>query len=298
MNKYKGKKIETILVVDDTKINIKILVELLGNQYDIIVALDGKSAIEIVNIELPDLILLDIMMPNMDGYEVCKQLKQNPQTQAIPVIFLTAKTDEDSIEKAYEVGGSDYVSKPFKPKELMARVKTQLDLQSMIRNLEYISSHDTMTGILNRRKFFELAQARFEFQQKDLFAVMIDIDNFKSINDIYGHHIGDIVIKRIAQMIQSMLPSQSIFGRLGGEEFAIVCNFESQAILFELLEVIRNNIKTDSLAVESIKINFTISSGIARYDDTLLTIDDLLNEADKLLYKAKSTGRDKTIFKE
>jgi two-component system glycerol uptake and utilization response regulator len=237
-------------------------------------------------------------MPQIDGYEVCNHLKQNSKTQSIPVIFLTAKSDEDSIEKAYEAGGSDYVSKPFKPKELMARVKTQLDLQNMIRNLEYISSHDTMTGILNRRKFFELAQERFESQQNNLFAVMIDIDKFKQINDTYGHHIGDLVIKKITEIIQSMLPENSIFGRIGGEEFAIVCNCENSSILFEHIETIRNRIKKETLDIESKKINFTFSSGISHYDDSFSTIDDLLKEADKMLYKAKSTGRDKTILRE
>lgn len=270
----------------------------MGNQYDIIVALDGKSAIEIANIELPDLILLDIMMPQIDGYEVCKQLKQNPKTQGIPVVFLTAKTDEDSIEKAYAVGGSDYVSKPFKPKELMVRVKTQLDLQSMIKNLKYISSHDTMTGILNRRKFFELAQAQFELKQDSLFVVMIDIDKFKSINDTYGHHVGDIVIKKMAQMIEEMLPSESIFGRLGGEEFAIVCRFKNKIKTFEFIESIRTSIKEVTIIVENNNINFTISSGISQYNNNFLTIDDLLKEADTMLYKAKESGRDKTIFRE
>lgn len=290
--------VETILVVDDTQINISILVELLAQQYDIIVALDGKTALEIANTELPDLILLDIMMPQMDGYEVCKELKQNSKTKKIPIIFLTAKTDEDSIETAYEVGGSDYVSKPFKPKELKARVKTQLDLQSMIKDLEYISSHDSMTGVLNRRKFFELAQARFETEQDNLFAVMIDIDKFKNINDTYGHHVGDIVIKKIAKIIENMLPNGAILGRLGGEEFAIVCNFENQTKLFEHIESIRETIKNENLVIEDNHINFTISSGIAKYGGSFTIIDELLKQADAMLYEAKESGRNKTIFRE
>lgn len=288
---------ETLLVVDDTNINIKILVELLGDKYDVIVAIDGKTALEIANEELPNLILLDIMMPVMDGFEVCKQLKENPKTKNIPIIFLTAKTDEDSIEKAYEIGGSDYVLKPFKPKELIARVKTQLELQSLIKNLEYISSHDTMTGILNRRKFFELSQDRFETKKENLFAVMIDIDKFKNINDKYGHHVGDIVIKTVVTTIANMLPTQSIFARLGGEEFAIVCNCENEESLFIFLEKIRTSIKELSLNIENHIIKITISMGIAQFKESLQTIDDLLKEADSMLYKAKESGRDKTIFR-
>ncbi|ADG92819.1 response regulator receiver modulated diguanylate cyclase [Arcobacter nitrofigilis DSM 7299] len=288
---------ETILVVDDTNINIKILVELLGDKYDIIVAIGGESAINIASSEQPDLILLDIMMPVMDGFEVCRRLKQNPKTNDIPIIFLTAKTDEDSIERAYEMGGSDYILKPFKPKELMARVKTHLKIQNLIKNLEYLSSYDTMTGILNRRKFFELAQNKFEKEKENLFAIMIDIDKFKGINDKFGHHVGDIVIKTITTCIEDILPKNSIFGRIGGEEFAIICNFENETNLFNYFEKIRNLIKEQSLNIENNTIKFTISIGIAQYNNTFLTIDDLLKRADKMLYKAKETGRDKTILR-
>jgi signal transduction histidine kinase len=118
-----------VLVVDDTIANLDILIELLDN-YDVIDATNGQEALEIVENEEVDLILLDIIMPNMDGYEVCKKLKSRSRTKDIPIIFITAKTDEDSIEKAYDIGGADYVTKPFKPKELLARVKTQLNLES------------------------------------------------------------------------------------------------------------------------------------------------------------------------
>ncbi|MCD6260032.1 MAG: diguanylate cyclase [Helicobacteraceae bacterium] len=288
---------ETILVIDDTATNIQILVELLDDTYDVIVATDGRTALEIADEELPDLILLDIIMPFMDGFEVCKQLKENPKTKNIPIIFLTAQTDEESIEKAYEVGGNDYVLKPLKPKELMARVKTQLELQRSIKNLEYLSSYDSMTGILNRRKFFELAKISFETKKEDLFAVMIDIDNFKNINDVHGHAAGDIVIKTIVSKIADMLPEESIFARLGGEEFVIVCNYEDEKKLFDLLEEIRNSIKDLTLNIENHLIRFTISMGIAQYKETFVIIDDLLKEADAMLYKAKETGRDKVIFR-
>lgn len=121
----------TILIVDDTETNIDILVELLGDEYDILVALDGKSALEIAKEERVDLILLDIMMPEMSGFEVCEALKKDDKTRYIPVIFITAKSDDDSIDEAYEVGGIDYVLKPFRPRELRVRVKTQLRLKAL-----------------------------------------------------------------------------------------------------------------------------------------------------------------------
>ncbi len=121
----------TILIVDDTETNIDILVELLGDEYDILVALDGKSALEIAKEEIVDLILLDIMMPEMSGFEVCEELKKDDKTRDIPVIFITAKSDDDSIDEAYKVGGIDYVLKPFRPRELRVRVKTQLRLKAL-----------------------------------------------------------------------------------------------------------------------------------------------------------------------
>ena len=123
----------TILIVDDTESNIDILLELL-NSYDVLVALDGSSAIEIANEDEIDLILLDIMMPEMDGFETCRVLKESDKTKDIPIIFITAKSDDDSIDKAYEIGGVDYVTKPFRPRELLTRVETQLKLRSFTRN--------------------------------------------------------------------------------------------------------------------------------------------------------------------
>ncbi len=146
-------KNKTILAVDDTVANLDILIELL-NSYDIVDATSGEDALEIVEEENIDLILLDIMMPEMDGFEVCAKLKENPATKDIPIIFITAKTDEDSIEKAYELGGSDYVSKPFKPKELLARVKIQFELQNLQNELKLLASTDSMTKLYNRRLFF------------------------------------------------------------------------------------------------------------------------------------------------
>jgi diguanylate cyclase (GGDEF)-like protein len=235
---------KTILIVDDTNTNIDILLGLL-EAYDVVVATDGNTAIKIANEEKIDLILLDIMMPDIDGFEVCTILKSMEKTKDIPVIFITAKTDEDSIETAYDVGGVDYVSKPFKPKELLARVKTQLQMRSIIQNLEFLASKDSMTGIYNRRKFFELSQKLFD-SSKELYAVMIDIDEFKMINDSYGHDMGDKVIIEVTKLINSYLFDGEIFGRLGGEEFAIISPILENSIK-QRVENIREEIEKLSI---------------------------------------------------
>jgi len=289
---------QTILLVDDTETNIDILLELLGDEYDVMVALSGQGALEIVKDDKIDLILLDIMMPEMDGYEVCQILKNDNSTKDIPVIFITAKTDEDSIEKAYEVGGVDYVTKPFKPRELIVRVKTHIKLKNLIENLEYMASYDEMTGIYNRRKFFSLATKKFEESKKDLYAVMMDIDKFKNINDTYGHPIGDKVIKLVTKIIGESVQSDSIFGRIGGEEFAIICSASSKEYVINSMESIRDNISKASVLTDNNEVvKFTISNGISKVTDETSSVDNFLKEADIALYEAKGSGRNKVIFR-
>jgi len=293
------KKKNTILIVDDTEINIDILLELLGEKYDVMVALNGEDALIILEEEEKiDLVLLDIMMPVMDGYSVCSIIKSKENLQDIPVIFITAKTDEDSIEKAYDVGGIDYITKPFKTRELLARIKTHLKLKEMIEHLEYIASHDEMTGFYNRRKFFSLAIERFNKSKENLCAVMMDIDNFKAINDNYGHAVGDEVIKLITKTISENLLDDAIFGRIGGEEFAALCYSKNPDNILENIEKIRKKIENLEITTndgESVK--FTISEGIAKSMETTANLDALLKEADIALYEAKGSGRNKVIFR-
>ncbi len=290
-------KRETILVVDDTVVNLDILVNLLRD-YDVVEAVNGEEALEIVGQEQVDLVLLDIMMPGMDGYTVCRKMKENDQTRGIPIIFITARSDENAIEKAYDCGGVDYVTKPFKPRELLARVKIQLEHQKLIAQLEFLAARDSMTGIYNRRKFFELAKQKFSENPENLYAAMLDIDEFKKINDRYGHPSGDRVIKAVTGAISGIIDEDSVFGRLGGEEFAIICHYDNQEFVVNKLESIRKEV--EQLEVMSEKgelIKFTISEGVAKVDGTIRNLDELLQCADEMLYKAKGAGRNKTIFR-
>jgi len=288
-------KDKTILIVDDTNTNIDILIGLL-DEYDVVVATDGSSAINIANQESIDLILLDIMMPNIDGFEVCRRLKQTQTTKDIPIIFITAKTDENSIETAYDVGGVDYVSKPFKPKELLARVKTQLKMRCIIENLEYLASKDSMTGIYNRRKFFELSEKLFD-SSAELYGVMIDIDEFKNINDTYGHDIGDKVIIEASFIVQKHLFENEVFGRLGGEEFGIISPITGDNSIENRVEKLRDEIESSKILLEEKEISFTISLGVSKKSDTTKNLDNLLKEADDALYEAKNSGKNKVIFR-
>jgi len=295
--------LQNILIVDDEKSNIDILLELFrkinaDNKYNIIVALSGEKVFQILEKQKIDLILLDIMMPNMDGYEVCRILKSHDKTKNIPIIFLTANTDDASILKAYSLGAVDYLTKPFRAVELIARVKLNLQLQETINQLEYFANYDVMTNIYNRRKFFDLATDRLTNSKNNLYAVMLDIDNFKNINDTYGHSTGDNVIKMIASTIKENLCDETILGRIGGEEFAIMCNADSRDSIFDRVENIRKIVEQlDFKADNGTNIKCTISCGIAKYNNNIANIDYLLQIADEALYEAKKTGRNRSVFR-
>ena len=288
---------KTILIVDDIDVNLKLLELILKDKYNVLSATNGSDAIELVKNNHIDLILLDIIMPNMTGYEVCEVLQQDIQTKHIPVIFITSQIDEDSIIKGYEVGGVDYVTKPYKAMELLAKIKTHLKLKSLIEELEYVATHDTMTEIYNRREFFRLAKEKFKTTKNDLYIVMIDIDNFKDINDTYGHDMGDKVIKEFAGLVKKHIKKDSVFGRIGGEEFALVCEFSNYEDLKLQLENIRQSIENNCIIDGDKYIKFTISIGLAKKCDKHNNIDEVLKEADKNLYQAKKDGKNKIVFR-
>lgn len=289
---------KNILIVDDTETNIDILLDLLGETYEIVVATDGITALETIQEEQIDLVLLDIMMPEMDGYEVCEKIREEHHTRDLPVIFITARSDEESIEKAYKIGGNDYITKPFKTLELLARINTQLMLKDLIENLERLASYDEMTGIYNRRKFFEIAMVMFDNSRDNLYAIMIDIDKFKIVNDTYGHPVGDMVIKAIANIISENLCADTVLGRVGGEEFAILCYPDSYNKINETMERIR--LKVENLEIYTQKnelVKCTISEGVVAATPEMKTIDELLKLADEALYEAKGAGRNRVIFR-
>ncbi|OGR11545.1 MAG: diguanylate cyclase response regulator [Desulfobacterales bacterium RIFOXYA12_FULL_46_15] len=298
-----GKPIErriqkTILVVDDTPGNIDMMLNIL-KEYDVIPATSGEEALFLLENETVDMILLDIMMPSMDGFEVCSRLKANEATREIPVIFITAKNDLDSIEKAYDAGGVDYVTKPFRPRELMARVKTHLHLREVIGKLDYLATHDSLTGLYNRRKFFELGRKLYNSSKSTVSAVIIDIDHFKRINDCHGHHSGDLVLKAVTKTIGALLPKQSVLGRVGGEEFAALIDACTMDDVKQLIDIIRITVSELIISIGGgAGLSCTISSGVARTGDGVASLDDLLKKADAALYEAKQSGRNRTIFRQ
>ena len=295
----------TLLIVDDTETNVDILVELLSDLYEIVVALDGERALKILDEQAVDLILLDIMMPEMDGYEVCKRVKQNEKTHDIPIIFITAKTDEASIEKAYDVGGMDYITKPFKPKELFARIKTQLHIRALIEELERskcelkrLSETDPMTNLYNRRYFNDASKTIMELAKRDktpLTVVMLDIDKFKKVNDTYGHDVGDDILISISNILLEMTRKSDLDCRFGGEEFILLLPETSLEGSMVIAEKIRKKVAAFSLTLKDDReVSVTVSLGVSQIDmQHDLSIAPAIKRADIALYKAKESGRNK-----
>ena len=288
---------KTILIVDDTVTNLDILSELLSD-YDVIEATNGKDALDIVEEDDIDLILLDIMMPEMDGFEVCKKLKENVETKNIPIIFITAKTDETSIVQAYDIGGADYVTKPFLPKELLSRVKKELQIQDMMAELKLLASTDPMTKLYNRRYFSKISEHTLDLakrEKKDLSIIMLDIDKFKNVNDTYGHNVGDEVIIHLANEMRKHQRESDISARFGGEEFVILLpNTDSEGAKI-VAQKLRESVENAKIVYDGTNtLSYTISLGVSQIDlSKNQTIEDGLKESDDALYEAKETGRNK-----
>ena len=284
-----------ILAVDDKVENLDILTSLLQD-YDVRDVTDAASAWRILDHSLVDLILLDIMMPDIDGFELCRQFQADERTRAIPVIFISAMSDEAAISRAFEVGGKDYVTKPFRPRELLARVKTQLELKFLMQRLHDLAYLDALTGIANRRRFFDLAAVLFD-GPGDLQAVMLDIDHFKQVNDRHGHAVGDQVLRLVADTIGVRLPPEAVLGRLGGEEFAILFPSADPDAVLGAVDTIRQAVADLAIPLEEGTLTCTISCGLASRTPDTRNIDALLHDADQALYQAKGSGRNRVIFR-
>jgi len=292
---------KTILVIDDTVSNLDIVSDFLVD-YDVIAIDNGADAINIINSEKIDLILLDIMMPDMDGYEVCKFLKKHKSTKEIPIIFLSSKSDEDSIEMAYDIGGIDYVTKPFKPKELLAKVKRELYLQDLQEELKLLASTDSMTKLFNRRYFTEMSESLLDLAKREKTQsaiIMLDIDKFKNVNDTYGHKIGDDVIISLSKLLQKFTRKSDVVSRWGGEEFVVLLPHTDLDGALVIAQKIRVSVENFSLQVNDNKVlKFTISIGVSAVDtQNDLNIEASIGRADEALYEAKESGRNKVCSK-
>ena len=296
---------QTILIVDDAPDNIQIINAILEEDYEIFFATSGEKAIDLAVSENPDLILLDVMMPNMDGYEVCQKLKSYKQFYHLPVIFLTAMSEIEDEAKGLKLGAIDYITKPFSPAIVQVRIKNHLELKRQRDILENLSTRDGLTGIANRRRFDEFLEQewlRAKRKNTQLSLIMMDVDHFKQYNDNYGHLAGDDCLKQIALTLENQLKRPTdLVARYGGEEFvSILPDTNTEGALHiakQFLESISELKKPHSHS--SAADHVTISIGIATVTpNDSFSKKELINTADSSLYEAKGGGRNQVKIKE
>lgn len=289
----------SVLIVDDVPANIKMLREVLKDGYDIRFAMSGKAALDLLKSdELPDLILLDIMMPEMDGYSICRELKADAATESIPIIFITSRDDEADEIKGFDLGAVDYITKPFSIPVVRARVQTHVELKQQREILENLSSVDGLTGIANRRQLDEFMDRHWRVCLRigePVSLIMMDIDFFKQYNDTYGHMEGDECLKQVAVVLTRCITrSTDLVARFGGEEFACVMPFTDFKGAFSLAETMRLSVEGLNIAhgPSPIADCITASLGVASMVPLANTGPDLLiQKADRALYAAKADGR-------
>lgn len=294
----------TVMIIDDSMlVRAVVRAGLEAENNDVIEAEDGTAALERCRQQPPDVILLDIVMPGLDGYQVLAQLKSDPQLSHIPVVFLTGRTGMADVVAGLRAGAHDYLKKPFEPEELLARVGSAIhvkQLQDQLRDrnaqLDQLSRTDALTALYNRRHLDEELGRRHGEARRHrdpLGLVLLDIDHFKHVNDVHGHPVGDDVLREVSSRIQNELRLDDIAGRWGGEEFLIILPRTDFAGVVETAERIRGAVSASPVAAGDQRIAVTISGGCAVGPGE--SPAELLRRADKRLYEAKAAGRNQII---
>jgi diguanylate cyclase (GGDEF)-like protein len=292
-----------VLVAEDEPVSRHRLQTFLGKWgYAVLTAADGAEALNLLRREGPKLVVLDRMMPHVDGLAVCRAIREGPPEPYVYVILLTAQDDQREIIEGFEAGADDYITKPFEVPELEARVRTgariialQEELIAAREQLRIEATHDPLTGLLNRAAFFEgfhTEVARARRYHTPLALVMADLDHFKAVNDRHGHLTGDMVLREAARRLRASLRASDVIARYGGEEFVVAapdCGIEDALALAERF---RASICARPIDVPGGPVAVTMSLGVAATAD-MDEADRLMRVADEALYRAKHAGRNK-----
>jgi diguanylate cyclase (GGDEF)-like protein len=301
-----------ILVIDDDPQTTQIVRTWFARDpYEILSAEDGENGLRLARSESPDLILLDLRMPGIDGFAVARQLKSDPKTQATPVIVLTACRDVDAKVEAFAAGTDDYVTKPFQFEEVDARIRSMLrrremlvGLESTIRELsdnneqlEQLLMVDEKTGLYNFREFRRRLLQEWSRALRygtSLALVFLDIDDFKKLNDTLGHLAGDRVLAEFATLVTGGARANDVAARYGGEEFSVILPHTDVEMALRVAERIRRAVREFVFLEEDEPVHITVSAGVATYpsETGIDSVDDLVRAADLALYQAKDQGKD------
>ena len=292
-------KKNSVLIVDDENSNIMALTHILSADYIVYAAKNGQKAIEAAEKYLPDVILLDIIMPEMDGYDVITVLKENEKTLDIPVIFITGLSNVNDEEKGLVLGAADYISKPFSPAIVKLRVRNQIKMLNQLRIIEQISMIDQLTSIANRRGFnvrMNMEWNRAIRVNTPISILIMDVDKFKVYNDTYGHQQGDVALQAVVKVVvQSINRPADFAARWGGEEFVILLpNTDANGALY-IAERIRMDISNVVIpCADGAETKVTVSIGVKTQSPVRgSSLDSFIANADKALYTAKETGRNR-----
>jgi diguanylate cyclase (GGDEF)-like protein len=292
-------KKNSVLVVDDENSNIMMLTHILSPVYTVYAVKNGLKAIEAAEKYLPDVVLLDIVMPDMDGYAVIAALKDSDNTRDIPVIFITGLSNSEDEEKGLNMGASDYISKPFSPAIVNLRVKNQIKMLNQLRIIEQISMLDQLTSMPNRRSFdnrLEMEWVRAIRENSMISILIMDVDKFKDYNDTYGHPQGDLVLQAVGMsVIQSLKRSGDFAARWGGEEFVILLPNTDLSGALHIAERMRANISNIIIpASDGTDTSITVSIGVmTQSPEQGSSYATFIEEADRALYMAKKRGRNR-----
>jgi diguanylate cyclase (GGDEF)-like protein len=301
-----------ILIIDDDPNTARIVRTWFKKEpYEILAAENGEKGLQIALRERPDLILLDLKMPGMDGFSVARELKDDAHTRHTPVLVLTACRDVDAKVEAFNAGTEDYVTKPFTVEELDARIRSMLKRRDLLSGLESTiqSLHDTnaqleqllmvdeKTGLYNFREFRRRLRAewsRATRYETPLSLVFLDIDDFKQLNDTLGHQVGDRILAELATLVTGGARANDVAARYGGEEFSIILPHTDGEMALRVAERIRRAVSEFTFNAEDEPTRITVSVGVATFPSTegLDSVDDLVRAADLAMYRAKDRGKD------
>jgi diguanylate cyclase (GGDEF)-like protein len=296
-----------ILIVDDHEDNVELLrARLEARGYETLSATDGEQAVQMVESTLPDLVLLDVMMPRVDGIEAARRIKGNKELPFIPIIMQTALDSTADKVEGLDAGADDYITKPINFAELEARVRTQLRVKALVeeverqkQELERISRTDGLTALDNRRHLEERLEEMFEHARRlhePLACVMVDLDHFKSVNDTHGHQAGDAVLQQLAAILRREAREIDRVGRYGGEEFMLLLPGAQIDSAVTFAERVRRAIEAHTFTFDGGTLQRTGSFGVAGWPHPrVVNADGLVKASDEALYVAKETGRNRVV---
>ncbi|WP_051275988.1 diguanylate cyclase [Desulfovirgula thermocuniculi] len=295
-------RLPQVLLVEDSSLQQKIISRYLAEQgIETRVASTGREALEAARSHQPDLILLDIVLPDIDGIALCHELKKDPQVANVPVIFVTSKSGRENRLRGLECGADDFLTKPVDKRELVIRVQSFIRRKQLMDALLYQASRDSLTGLYNRRQLLldlerEIARARRYGHPLSL--IVLDVDHFKQYNDLNGHLAGDGLLTQLAQLITSGLRSTDLAYRYGGEEFVVLLPETDAAGAVQVAEKLRRKVEEYPFPHEQKQPggNLTVSLGVAAFPDHAQSTRDLLSAADQAMYEAKSRGRNRVCL--